>query len=430
MIVYFIGIGGIGVSALAQYYLNKGDQVVGSDLGSSEITEMLSNKGAKIFNTQAPENITEDIDLVVYSPAVKQDNPELAKAKKIGIECLSYPEALGKLTQDYFTIAISGTHGKSTTTSMLALLLIKAGLDPTVIVGTKLKEFGNSNFRAGVGKYMLIEACEYEESFLNYNPNIIVINNIEADHLDYFKNLENVIKAFEKFIGKLAKDGVLIVNGDDENIKKILNAKPKNIKFSIEQTEAEKMKEVLQVKGEHNVYNALACLAVARALEIPDKVSFQALSEYIGCWRRCDITKIERPKPFILISDYAHHPTEIKACISGVNEKFPESKIWIVFQPHQYQRTFYLFDDFTKAFDQADEIILTEIYDVAGRGDNEIQAKVSGEKLAKAVKARGNKVHFIQDFQKIPEFLKERIDANDVVLIVGAGNIYDIVSKF
>ena len=445
MIIYFIGIGGIGASALAQYYLNKGDQVIGSDLAFSEITKMLEDKGAKVYNTQEPRNITDNIDLVVYSPAVQEDNPEFAQAKKIGIECLSYPQALGRLTENHFTIAISGTHGKSTTTSMLALLLIKAGLDPTVIVGTKLKEFGNSNFRAGAGKYLLIEACEYEESFLNYKPNIIVINNIEADHLDYFKNLENVVKAFRKFIGKLAEGGVLIVNGDDSNIRGMLNQKPEirspkkspnlkfqiqKIEFSIKQKEAGKLKEILQVKGEHNIYNALACLAVARALKVPDKISFQALSEYTGCWRRCDIRQIDKPKPFILISDYAHHPTEIKACVSGVKEKFPDSKIWIVFQPHQYQRTFYLFDDFTKAFDNADEIVLTEIYDVAGRGDEEIRAKISGEKLAKAVKARGNKVHFIQDFQKIPEFLKKKIQANDVVLIVGAGNIYNIVSEF
>jgi UDP-N-acetylmuramate--alanine ligase len=437
MTIYFIGIGGIGVSALAQYYLNKGDQVFGSDLGSSEITEMLEKRGAKIYDTQEMKNITEDIDLVIYSPAIQPDNPEFAQAKNIGIECLSYPQALGKLAEKHFTIAISGTHGKSTTTSMLALLLIKAGLDPTVIVGTKLKEFGNSNFRAGEGKYLLIEACEYEESFLNYKPDIIVINNIEADHLDYFKNLENVVKAFEKFIGNLAKDGVLVMNGDDNNIQRMLN--PDILptehagaiqKFSIKQKEAEKMKEVLQVKGEHNVYNALACLAVARTLKIPDTVSCQALSEYIGCWRRCDIIKVDLPTPFTLISDYAHHPTEVNACISGVKEKFPDSKIWIAFQPHQYQRTYYLFDDFAKAFDQADEIVLTEIYDVAGRGDNEIAAKVNGKKLAQAVEARGNKVHFIEDFQKIPEFLKERIKHNDVVLIVGAGNIYDIVSDF
>ena len=437
MIVYFIGIGGIGVSALAQYYLNKGDQVIGSDLGSSEITEMLEKRGAKIYDEQKFENITKDIDLVVYSPAVQEDNPELAQARKMGIECLSYPQALGRLTEKHFTIAISGTHGKSTTTSMLALLLIKCGLDPTVIVGTKLKEFGNSNFRAGQSKYLLIEACEYEESFLNYKPNIIVVNNIEADHLDYFKNLENVIKAFEKFIGNLAKDGVLIVNKEDSNIQGMLDSKilPAEQavaiqKFSINQEEAKKMRNVLQVKGEHNVYNALACLAVARALEIPDTVSYQALSEYIGCWRRCDIIKIDLPKPFTLISDYAHHPTEIKACISGVKEKFPDCKIWIVFQPHQYQRTYCLFDDFTKAFDQADEIVLTEIYDVAGRGDNEIAEKVNGEKLAKAVEARGKKVHFIEDYQKIPEFLKKKIERDDVVLIVGAGSIYNIVSDF
>ncbi|MCK4354904.1 UDP-N-acetylmuramate--L-alanine ligase [Candidatus Parcubacteria bacterium] len=430
MTIYFIGIGGIGVSALAQYYLKKGDQVFGSDLSGSEITEMLEKQGAKIFIGQEAKNIVENIDLVIYSPAVQEDNPEFAQAKKLGIKCLSYPQALGNLTKEHFTIAVSGTHGKSSTTSMLALLLIKAGLDPTVIVGTKLKEFGNSNFRAGKSKYLLIEACEHEESFLNYSPDIIVANNIEADHLDYYKNLENIIKAFEKFVNKLPEDGVLIVNGDDNNILRILNTKHKIKKFSIEQEEARRLKEILQVKGEYNVYNALAALAVARTLKIPDEISFLALSEYTGCWRRCDITKINSPKPFILISDYAHHPTEVKACISGVREKFPENKIWVVFQPHQHQRTFYLFDDFVKAFDEADEIVLTEIYDVAGRGDEGIAQKVNGEKLAKAVGKRGNKVHFIQDFQKIPEFLKEKIDINDIVVIMGAGSIYNIVSDF
>ena len=446
MVVYFIGIGGIGVSALAQYYLNKEDQVIGSDLGTSEITEMLARKGAKINSAQLPENITKDIDLVVYSPAVQQNNPERARAEQMKIECLSYPQALGKLTKKHFTIAVSGTHGKSTTTSMLALILIKANLDPTVVVGTKLKEFGNSNFRSGAGKYLLIEACEYEESFLNYKPDIIVINNIEADHLDYFKNLENIIKAFEKFTGNLKENGVLVVNGDDSNIQGILNPKskiqiisnkiqsPKSKKiqkFSINQQEAGELKQVLQVKGEHNICNALACLAVARALKIPDPVTYQALSEYTGCWRRCDICQagLNGDSP-IVISDYAHHPTEIRACVNGVKEKFPNHKIWIVFQPHQYQRTYYLFDDFTKAFDSADEIVLTEIYDVAGRGDKEIQSKVSGEKLANAVEARGNKVYFIRDYKAIPEFLKQRTGRDDVVLIVGAGSIYNIVSEF
>ncbi len=436
MTIYFIGIGGIGVSALAQYYLKKGDRVFGSDLSGSEVIEMLKNKGAGVFIGQKGENITKNIDLVIYSPAVQEDNLELSRAKKMGIKCLSYPQALGRLTKEHFTIAVSGTHGKSTTTSMLALILIKAGLDPTVIVGTKLKEFGNSNFRAGNSKYLLIEACEHEESFLNYDPNIIVINNIEADHLDYYKNLENVIKAFEKFADKLPKDGVLIVNGDDENIKKIISnfQFPICIKFSILNSQfskdVQRLKRILQVKGEHNVYNGLAALTAARALKISDKVSFLALSEYTGCWRRCDIAKIEGPKPFTLISDYAHHPTEVKACISGVRERFPQNKIWVAFQPHQYQRTFYLFDDFAKAFDGADEIVLTEIYDVPGREDEEIAQKINGEKLAKAVERRGNRVHFIQDFQKIPEFLKEKIDANDVVIIMGAGSIYNIVSDF
>ena len=192
MKIHFIGIGGIGVSALAQYYLAKGEQVSGSDLASSEITELLKRKGAKIIIDQNAKNITKNIDLVIYSPAVKEDNPELKEAKNLGIKCLSYPEVLGELTKKYFTIAITGTHGKSTTTAMVALLLIKAGFDPTVIVGTKLKEFNNSNFRMGKSKYLIIEACEHEESFLNYWPKAAVITNIEKDHLDYYKNLNNI----------------------------------------------------------------------------------------------------------------------------------------------------------------------------------------------------------------------------------------------
>ncbi len=433
MKIHFIGIGGIGVSAIAQYYLAKGREISGSDLASSEITKLLKKKGIKIIIGQKAKNITKDIDLVIYSPAIQPDNPELKQAKKFGIKCLSYPEALGELTKKHFTIAVSGTHGKSTTTAMLALILIKAGLNPTVIVGTKLKEFNNSNFRMGESRYLVIEACEHEESFLNYWPKIIVISNIEKDHLDYYKNLNNVMKAFSKFIGHLPKKGVLIVNKDDENIQNlIINNQLSVINYQLSNSkDTEKLKKFLKVPGEYNIYNALAALAEARVLKVPDKVSYQALSKFRGTWRRFEIKKaiISNHLSFI-ISDYAHHPTEIKAALSGAKDKFPNSKIWCVFQPHQYQRTFYLFNDFTKAFDDADEIILTKIYDVAGRGDDKIAKKVSGKKLAKAIEKRGKKVHYIDDFKKIPQFLRKKVKSNDVVLIMGAGDIYKIISNF
>ena len=207
MKIHFIGIGGIGISALAQYYLAKGHKISGSDLVSSEITELLRKKGAKLLKFK---ELSSSVGLVIYSPAVPEHNPELKKAEKLKIKCLSYPQALGELTKQHFTIAVCGTHGKSTTTAMLGLILIKAGFDPTVIIGTKLREFGNSNFRAGNGKYLVIEADEHFGSFLNYWPKMIVITNIEKDHLDYYKNLQSVKKAVRQFVGHLSKAGILI----------------------------------------------------------------------------------------------------------------------------------------------------------------------------------------------------------------------------
>ena len=222
MKIHFIGIGGIGVSALAQYYLEKGHEVSGSDLVQSEITDFLKNKGITIFIGNASENIRPDLDLVVASPAVPKTNPEYTKAKELQIPTQSYPEALGQLTQQYYTIAVSGSHGKSTTTAMIALVLVEAGLDPTVIVGTKLKEFGGSNFRMGKSNYLVIEACEYDSSFANYFPKISVVTNIDKEHLDYFKTFGNVIKEFKKFILKLPADGFLVANKDDKNIQTII----------------------------------------------------------------------------------------------------------------------------------------------------------------------------------------------------------------
>ena len=453
MKIHFIGIGGIGVSALAQYYLAKGHKVNGSDLTASEITESLRKKGAKLhIGKHKSSNLSKNVDLVIYSPAVKPNNPEFKAAKKLKLWIQSYPEVLGELTRKYFTIAVSGTHGKSTTSAMLGLLLVKAGFDPTVIVGTQLKEFNNSNCRIAVqkenswhkrrkSKYLVIEADEHLASFLNYWPRIIVLTNIEADHLDYYKNLNNIIKAFRKYINHLPKDGWLVVNKDDKNIKKIIQKTTNNnfsavdrniLSFSLKQKETKKLKKILKIPGEHNIANALAALTAARALKIPDRISFRALSEYRGSWRRFEIKEFKTPdakRKIKLISDYAHHPTEVKASLKAVREKYPKKKIWCVFQPHQYQRTYYLFNDFVKVLRQvkdeffADKLLVTDIYDVAGREEKTLKKKISSEKLIKKINKNG--VVYLPK-AKILAYLKNNLRGGEVLIIMGAGDIYQI----
>ncbi|MDP1629049.1 MAG: UDP-N-acetylmuramate--L-alanine ligase, partial [bacterium] len=362
---------------------------------------------------------------------------------KYQIPILSYPEALGELTKKYFTIAVSGSHGKSTTTAMIANILIKAGLDPTVIIGTKLKEFGNptlslsngSNFRPGKSEYLIIEADEWNASFLNYWPKMIVLTNIDKEHLDYYKNLNHIVRTFREYVGHLPKEGTLVANGDDKNTQEMLNRRLKiqdsRLKVSYYgkklKSEILKLKSILKVPGEHNVYNALAALSAARALNIPDKISFKALSEYRGAWRRFEV--IGKFKGATVISDYAHHPTEIKATLAAARQKYPGKEIWCVFQPHQMQRTKYLFKDFTGAFDDADKIFLLDIYGVAGREKSanwRRNGDVSSGKLARAIKKRGKDINYFRDFNATVGALKPDTDRNKVILVMGAGDIWKI----
>jgi len=430
--VHFIGIGGIGVSALARYYLENGYKVSGSDLVASEITNGLKKLGTKIIiGKHKAGNLPKNIDLVVYSPAVQSNNPEFQRAKKLKIKILSYPEALGELTKKYLTIAISGTHGKSTTTAMIGLLLVKAGFDPTVIIGTKLKEFGDSthstssgltlsniegsNYRVGKSQYLVIEADEHMASFLNYWPKIIVLTNIEADHLDYYKNIGNIKKAFDEFISHLPKDGILITHK------------------SIDKKALPKLKKILKLPGAHNIYNASLALAVARALKIPDKVSFKALSDYKGSWRRFEEKNLTfNNKQLTIISDYGHHPTQVRVTLEATREKFSKNIIWCVYQPHQYQRTYYLFKNFVKVFKMAatqkwiDKLIITDIYDVAGRENKKIKKKVSSQKLVKTINK--SRVMYLPN-EKILEYLRQNLKGREVVIIMGAGDIYNLTLR-
>jgi len=396
MKIHFIGIKGIGVSALAGYYLAKGHKVSGSDL---------------VLGPHKAKNVSKDADLVVYSPAVQPDNPEIKQAKKLKIKIQSYPQALGELTKEYFTIAVSGTHGKSTTCAMISLILMKAGLDPTVIVGTKLKEFGNKNFRIGKSKYLVIEADEWQASFLNYWPKIIILTNIEREHLDYYRDLKHILRTYKKFISHLSEDGLLIDARE----------------YNLRQKEAKKLRKILKIPGEHNIYNALAALNTARALGVSDKISFKALSEYKGAWRRFEEKefKIKNLK-LKIIHDYAHHPTEIKATLQAAREKFPNKEIWCIFQPHQYQRTFYLFNDFVRVFSKSliDKLIITDIYDVAGREKKKIKEKISSKELIKKIK-KSEKVYLPKE--KIKDYLKKNLKGGEVVIIMGAGDVYKLL---
>lgn len=430
MKIHLIGIGGIGVSALAQYYLSKNHQVSGSDLVASEITDFLKEKGVEIKISNSGENISDDLDLVVYSPAVKQGNPELVQAEEFGIKTMSYPEALGELTKNYFTIAVAGAHGKSTTTAMVALALIRAGLDPTVIVGTRVKEFGNSNFRQGSSKYLVIEACEYDSSFLYYSPKIIVITNVDKEHLDYFKTFTKVKKAFKDFIVRLGADGFLVFNKDNKFIPRFKKSKFQVLGYSLKQKEAKTIAKIMQIPGQHNVSNALAVLSVARILEIEDSATLKAISEFKGTWRRFELKEgSANGKAITIVSDYGHHPNEILATLKAVREKYKNKKIWCIFQPHQHQRTYYLFNDFVKVFRNVkiDNIIITDIYDVAGREVQKINRNVNSEKLAKKIN-RKNVLYLPVD--EAEKYVKEKIKSGEVLVIMGAGDIYKLTEKF
>ncbi len=453
-LVHFIGIGGIGTSALARWFLSNKYNISGSDASASEITQDLKKQHVKIFIGHEEKNLSTEANLAIFSAAVPKDNPERLKAGQLGIPTKSYSEAVGDLTKKYKTLTVSGAHGKSTTTSLLSLVLIKAGLDPTVIVGTKLKEFNNSNFKNGKGDYLILEADEDSGSFLNYSPFAAIILNIDKEHLDYYKNFTNVKNAFLKFINNIQIGGILILNKDDKNlfglrskIQKI--AKEKKLKiywFGIKDNPtARKLKNILKIPGDHNVSNALAAHTLAKSLGIKEKYIFSAIGSYRGAWRRMEL------RGFILhasgfkipvYDDYAHHPTEIKATLAGIAQKWPKTALICVFQPHQAKRLSLLFREFVGAFESANTLILLPIYQVAGR--DKVSHNISSEKLAEAIRKRLSKskdirlkkVIYLPRPEKLHSVLVKTIINtscsmfNDsCIVMMGAGDIYKLTDK-
>lgn len=398
--IFFVGIGGIGISAIARMMYWERKDVFGSDMTDGELTRELRELGIKIVIGQGFELIPTDTDLIVYTIAIPHYDPKLfEQIKNSNILYKSYPEMLGIVTNNKYTIAVAGTHGKTTTTAMIAKILIDAEMDPTVVVGSLLKEY-KSNLIVGKSKYFVVEACEYERSFLNIRPKLLVILNIEEDHLDYYKDIDDIKNAFTE------------LSNQSENVikdyKKYLDKVPK-----------------LSVPGKHNRMNAAAALAVADFLQVNENIAKKSLSEFRGTWRRLE-KKGETKNGTIIYDDYAHHPTEIKASIEGLRELYPNKKLTVIFQPHLYSRTKALFNDFAKAFKGADNIFLLPIFFARESKDE----SVSSEKLASAISLAGDKAKAFSDFESTENFIKSlNWGQNDVFVTMGAGEAYKIADK-
>lgn len=429
MHIHFIGIGGIGVSALAKYYMSHGAHVSGSDLVLSEITEELKILGAKIFvGKHKKSNLLKAVEKVIYTSAVCKDNPELEEARKRHIKIQSYAEAVGELTQKYKTITISGAHGKSTTTALAALVLEEGYFDPTVIVGTKIKEFGNSNFREGHGGYLVLEADEWNKSFLKYHPKIAIVTNIDAEHLDTYRTVEGVEKAFSLYLSRVPKDGAIIANFDSERLRRIAKKFGRLVfGYSLQDKEAEKIAKVLRLPGKHNISNALAAYRLGKLLGVDEGHILHAISGFSGAWRRFEFKgKLNGASIF---SDYGHHPAEIHATILAARERFPFRRVWCVYQPHQYQRLSYLWEEFVSAFDMADRVCLLPVYDVAGRETKKAKDRVNSKELTHELLRRGKDALHFDSFADAQKFITENARPGDIILIMGAGDIYTLANQ-
>jgi len=408
--IHFIGIGGVGVSAIARMARLYGIKVTGSDRSEGVMTERIKIIGGKIFIGHKKENLYENTDFVVYSPAVKENNPELIYAKELNIPCYSYPEILGLISKDMYTIAVSGTHGKTTTVSMLAEIFIYSNLDPSVVIGGLLKK-QKDNFVLGESNYFIVEACEYKESFLSLSPDILIITNIDNDHLDYYKNINNIQNAFAKLVSKTKE--YVICDLSDKNIQKAI----KGSKVKIIDYTKQKIDFDLLIPGKHNIMNAKSALAVSQLVGIKEKAK-EILKKYSGTWRRFDL--LGKTKNNCLVyTDYAHHPTEVKAVIQGAKEKYPDKKLIVVFQPHLFSRTKFFLKGFARALNNADKIILTDIY--AGREKND--KSIHSKDLLKEI---NNSLYFSK-FSDIIKYLKKEKDS--IILIIGAGDVYIIGEK-
>lgn len=441
--IHFIGIGGISMSGLAQILMAEGFAISGSDSRQSQLTEKLRAKGARITYGQRADHIQDGIDVVVFTAAVHPDNPEFVAAKGKGIPMLSRAELLGQMMRNYHnSVAVSGTHGKTTTTSMITEILLAADTDPTVSVGGILNAIGG-NIRVGGSDLFVTEACEYTNSFLSFFPTMEVILNIEADHLDFFKDLADIRRSFRLFAQRLPRTGILILNGGIEGIEEITRGlgcgivtfgrggdcgyRAANIRldqlarptYDLLVNGSRQASVTLGVPGEHNVYNSLAAAAVCLNLGISMEMVKKGLKNFTGTNRRFE--KKGELAGVTIIDDYAHHPQEIKASLNTALN-YPHRRLWVVFQPHTYTRTKAFLDEFAEALSMADEVILADIY-AARETDN---LGISSRDIAERIEAKGVKAHYIPSFDEIEIFILKNCLHGDLLITMGAGDIVKV----
>ncbi len=444
--IHMIGIGGISMSGIAEILHNFGILVTGSDCTRSRITDRLSSKG--IFVSIGHDtSLVKKADLVIYTAAVKQDDPEIIEARKNNIIIVERCDFVGYLTRIYKdTIGISGTHGKTTTTSMISLCFLEAGLDPTIQVGALLKEI-NGNNKVGNSDYFILEACEYVESFLKFSPKSTIVLNIDNDHLDYFKNIDNIKKAFEKYVALLPFDGLLVVNADDKNCLNLRSkTEAKTVTFAIDNNKANFIARNitfdnngfskfdvyhnntfysefrLSVPGIHNVLNALACISLCFEYGLNKYDIKTALLKFTGANRRFEL--VGSYQNISIYDDYAHHPSEILATANALKNKHYRQS-WVIFQPHTYSRTKLLLDDFAEVLTNFDNIIITDIY--AAREQNTYN--ISSENLVNKIHVLGKSAIYISDFDDISRYIRARACPNDIILTIGAGTITELGKK-
>ncbi|MEG0132888.1 MAG: UDP-N-acetylmuramate--L-alanine ligase [Clostridium sp.] len=437
--VHFIGIGGVSMSGLAEILLKNGYMVSGSDRQNSKMVEKLKEKGAKIYIGHSADNIV-DVDLVVYTAAISQDNPELKRALDLNLPMMDRAEFLGNIMLGHkYNVAVSGTHGKTTTTSMMAHIVIEENVDPTILVGGNLDVI-NGNVLAGNSDYFITEACEYKASFLKFHPYVGIILNIDADHLDYYRDINHIKDTFNEFIDIIPEEGFLVCNLDDNNVKDILADHKCNIMTYGIQTGEFTARNIsytslgcgvydlyrndemlfsieLSVPGEHNILNSLSAACTALALNISKDSIVNGLLNFRGTHRRFELKGSKNN--VTVIDDYAHHPTEILAHLNAC-KNYPHKDLYVVFQPHTYTRTITLFEEFSKAFDGVNHLILADIY-AAREADTGI---VSSTKLGDAIRARGVNAINYNDFDSIVSHLKSHTKEGDLILTVGAGDVY------
>ncbi|MFO7959224.1 MAG: UDP-N-acetylmuramate--L-alanine ligase [Candidatus Brocadiia bacterium] len=442
---HFIGILGTGMRSMASYAAECGAQITGSDIRPSPAMRTLAEHGIRVNLGQEGRDLDTDTNLVVVSQAIKEDNPELARARRMGLEVIRYPELLGRLMEYQDGVAVAGTHGKSTTSSIIAYIMQQGGLDPSYMIGADVPQLGGGS-HYGSGDYLVAEACEYKRSFLCLSPRIAVITNIDADHLDYYYDLWDIQDAFSEFAASVGPDGLLVANADDDNTRRVIDeVDVPTVTFGIEAPEADYRAERLwrakvhtnfdlvhrgekvdrfstELYGTHNVMNALAGIAACHEAGMDFGQIREAMESFQGAARRLQL--VGNPWDVAVVSDYAHHPKEIRASIAATHQRFPNRRVFVVFQPHQYSRTRKMLEELAESFRDSWVTYVCDIY--AARDSAEDRRAVSAMDLVRQMNHIGLLGHYVPEFDDIKHIITGDVIPDDVVLVMGAGNIWQV----